>query len=64
MEQQDDEAQVSVTSKGVLFKRKDFLGVDKGANSHPNRTYYYKKDHDLDDILVTCTKKLQVRNKS
>jgi hypothetical protein len=47
-------------NKGFLLKRKDFLGVDELAHSHPNRTYYYKKIQDLDDIIDTCTKKLQV----
>ena len=28
--------------KGVLLKRKDFLGLDENAQSHPNRTYYYR----------------------
>ena len=28
--------------KGVLLKRKDFLGLDKNAQTHPNRTYYYR----------------------
>jgi hypothetical protein len=48
--------------KGSLLKRKDFLGVDEGANSHPNRTYYYRKNNDLEDIIHTCTRKLQVFN--
>lgn len=46
--------------KGFLFKRKDFLGVDQMANSHPNRTYYYRKHFDLDEVIMTCSKKLQV----
>ncbi len=46
--------------KGFLFKRKDFLGVDQLANSHPNRTYYYRKHFDLDEVIATCSKKLQV----
>lgn len=49
-------------TKGFLLKRKDFLGVDELAHSHPNRTYYYRKNQDLDDIIETCTKKLQVRD--
>ena len=48
------------SSKGILAKRKDYLGVDQLADSHPNRTYYYRKNDDLDDIIETCTKKLQV----
>lgn len=50
-----------MSEKGFLLKRKDFLGVDSNANSHPNRTYYYKRFHDLDGVIETCTKKLQVR---
>jgi hypothetical protein len=47
-------------NRGFLLKRKDYLGIDEHANSHPNRTYYYKRYHDLDDVIDTCTKKLQV----
>jgi hypothetical protein len=53
-------AEPEVESKGALLKRKDFLGVDERAHSHPNRTYYYRKNQDLDDIIHTCTKKLEV----
>ena len=60
--QQQLYADNATDSKGFLLKRKDFLGVDELAHSHPNRTYYYKKNQDLDDIIDTCTKKLQVRS--
>ena len=46
-------------NKGLLLKRKDFLGVDEEAGSHPNRTYYFKKYSDLDNILITCSKSLE-----
>jgi hypothetical protein len=46
--------------KGLLLKRKDYLGVDEEAGSHPNRTYYYKKNADLDNVLTTCSKSLEV----
>lgn len=46
--------------KGLLLKRKDYLGVDEEAGSHPNRTYYFKKYSDLDNILITCSKSLEV----
>ena len=46
--------------KGSLLKRKDFLGVDKEAGSHPNRTYYYRKSFDAEKVIETCTRKLQV----
>jgi hypothetical protein len=46
--------------KGVLFKRKDFLGIDEHAQAHPNRTYYFKRTQDLNGIIETCSKKLQV----
>ena len=52
------ESEVGV--RGALLKRKDFLGVDELAHSHPNRTYYYRKNQDLNDIIDTCTKKLEV----
>jgi hypothetical protein len=43
-----------------LCKRKDFLDIEEEAKSHPNRTYYYRKDKDVDKIIDGCTKKLQV----
>jgi hypothetical protein len=46
---------------GYLLKRKDFLGVDESADSHPNRTYYYKRYQDLDAIIETCSRKLHVK---
>ena len=49
-----------VTEKGSLYKRKDFLGVDEEAGSHPNRTYYYRKSFDADKVIETCSRKLQV----
>lgn len=49
-----------VDTKGVLLKRKDFLNVDERAGSHPNRTYYFKRVHDLEGVIDTCSKKLQV----
>ena len=41
-----------------LYKRKDFLGVDEDANSHPNRTYYFRKNVDVDEVIATCSKRL------
>jgi hypothetical protein len=53
--------QTAVDKKnGYLLKRKDFLGVDESADSHPNRTYYYKRYQDLDAIIETCSRKLHV----
>lgn len=52
----------SVDSKGSLLKRKDFLGVDDSAKSHPNRTYFYKRVSDLDTVVSECNKKLQEEN--
>jgi len=45
-------------SRGFLLKRKDFIGVDQEAQSHPNRFYYYK-NYDVEEIIDTCSKKLQ-----
>ena len=57
----DQEASVidEETDRGYLLKRKDYIGSDKNARSHPNRTYFFKS-HDLDQIIHTCSKKLQV----
>ena len=59
--EQRDSNQIDV-ERGFLLKRKDFLGVDQLAHSHPNRTYYYRKHFDLDEVVATCSKKLQVCN--
>ena len=48
------------SEEGKLLKRKDFLGVDEEARTHPNRTYYYRKSSDLQKIIETCTRKLEV----
>ncbi|RHY32515.1 hypothetical protein DYB32_002490 [Aphanomyces invadans] len=42
----------------LLCKRKDFLDTDEAAKSHPNRTYYYRKEADIEKVIDTCTKKL------
>ena len=44
-----------------LCKRKDFLEIEPEAQSHPNRTYYYRKHQDTDKVIDACSKKLQVR---
>lgn len=49
-----------VTDKGTLLKRKDYLGLDMQANSHPNRTYYYKKTYDDEEIIESTTRNLVV----
>ena len=50
----------NTATTGHLLKRKDYLGVDEEAGVHPNRTYYFKKNSDLDKIIETCTKKISV----
>ena len=44
---------------GYLLKRKDFVTTDKDARTHPNRTYFFKS-YDLESVIQTCTKKLNV----
>lgn len=61
LEEEEEEAEAVSVKKGVLLKRKDFLHVDQSAQSHPNRTYYFKRIQDVDGVIDTCTKKLQVR---
>jgi hypothetical protein len=51
----------TTSTKGLLLKRKDFLDADESANSYSNRTYYFKRNEDLDGIIETCSKKLTVR---
>lgn len=50
----------TTSTKGLLLKRKDFLDADESANSYSNRTYYFKRNEDLDGIIETCSKKLAV----
>ncbi|GBG77222.1 hypothetical protein CBR_g23549 [Chara braunii] len=46
--------------RGALYKRKDFLATDEAAKSHPNRTYYYRKnDDDVEKLIAVCTQKLE-----
>jgi len=47
---------------GSLMKRKDFLGVDQDAESHPNRFYFYKKVFDVEEIIESSTNKLNVNS--
>ena len=42
----------------LLHKRKDFIATDEAAQSHPNRTYYYRQTYEPDEILAACTTKL------
>ena len=55
-----EETEIADQEKGSLVKRKDILGTDRNADSHPNRTYYYRKHVDLNEVITTCSKKLQV----
>eukprot|EP00605_Chrysophyceae_sp_TOSAG23-4_P001320 GSChrysophyteH1.ASY1.ANO1.1435.1 assembled CDS len=43
----------------TLYKRKDFLGVDQEAQAHPNRTYYFRKNVDLTEVIETCGSRLR-----
>ena len=52
------EPQDATEPPALLYKRKDFLATDEAAKSHPNRTYYYRKDADLEKVIDSCTKKL------
>lgn len=40
---------------GKLHKRKDYLAIDEAAKSHPNRTYYYKKNVDAQKLIDSCS---------
>ena len=51
--------QIPVELKGSLYKRKDFVGKEEDAKSHPNRTYYYRKNVDVGALIDSCTRKLQ-----
>ena len=44
---------------GALVKRKDILDLDPSAKSQSHRTYFYKKDVDLNNVVETCTNSLR-----
>ena len=44
--------------KGILHKRKDFLEFDDAAKTYPNRTYYYRRNDDVDAVIHSCSQKL------
>ena len=48
--------------KGVLLKRKDFLELDEDAQSHPNRTYYFRREEE--GTIDTCTRAIEVSGAS
>ena len=54
---QDDD--VDLLQRGSLFKRKDFLGKELAAKSHPNRHFYYRRDVNVTSLIASCTKKLR-----
>ena len=43
---------------GQLYKRKDFLETEDEAKIHPNRTYYFRKSVDLDELVRQCDRTL------
>eukprot|EP00961_Rhodomonas_salina_P111025 1493952-Rhodomonas_salina.1 len=55
MHEDDDE----LLLEGALFKRKDFLDKDEAAKSHPNRTYFFRKTENVDQLVKLCTRKLE-----
>jgi hypothetical protein len=82
----EPEEDVDIDSfKGMLFKRKDFLGIEEEGASrsfcsfcdacaahapaaavarltaklHPSRTYYYRKNLDIDKLIEQCTAKVR-----
>ena len=54
----DTEDALSLDFRGALYKRKDYLDKDEDAKSHPNRTYYYRKNVDVDKLIETCSRRL------
>ena len=58
-ESSNDDDGILQDFKGALYKRKDFLDKEEAAKSHPNRTYYYRKNVDLDKLIQLCSKKLR-----
>ena len=46
---------------GALVKRKDILDSDPTAKSQSHRTYFYKKDLDLNNVVETCTTTMKKR---
>jgi len=44
-----------ISQNGTLFKRKDYINTDAAAKSQPHRTYYYRKDVDLVNVIELCS---------
>ena len=55
----DDDFELSSASVGALYKRKDFLGKEEDAKNHPNRTYYFRKNMDVNKLIESCTRILK-----
>ena len=54
----EPDAKLQPYLQGTLCKRKDFIEADDAAKSHPNRTYYYRKDPDLERLIELCSQGL------
>lgn len=54
----DENALYEMMTKGSLCKRKDFLDKEDEAKSHPHRTFYYRKNVNLDKVIESCTNKV------
>eukprot|EP00750_Incisomonas_marina_P029097 INCI7045.4.p1 GENE.INCI7045.4~~INCI7045.4.p1 ORF type:complete len:453 (+),score=77.32 INCI7045.4:227-1585(+) len=55
----DSEFQATINAyHGGLYKRKDFVGREDAAKSHPNRTYYFRKDVDDEALAKACTRRI------
>ena len=63
LEPDDDDDELQKASRGALYKRKDFLDKEEEAKSHPNRTYYYRKNVDL-EALITARRPLEAINEA
>jgi len=51
LDDEDENSLYDMMTKGSLCKRKDFLDKEDEAKSHPHRTFYYRKNVNLDKVI-------------
>jgi len=56
----DHEFEATISAyHGGIYRRKDFVGREDAAKSHPNRTYYFRKDVDDDALASACSRRIE-----
>ena len=59
-EQQDDFEAALQSYVGGIYKRRDYWDQEDAAQSHPNRTYYFRKQSDKQALSRACSRRIAV----